>query len=426
MTRDVKPPGGNLQIRSEQATAGIPSGKRLGAILGVSSLLLICASVGGWFYRAWAYPPPEIPIVNLDGADPEIAQAVQIARQAVQRAPRSAAAWGNLAKVLQAHTIDGPADSCYAVAGELDPRNPTWPYLQGMLHHDATGGPERALPCFERAARLSPPNSMARLRLAGILLELGRVDDSNQEYLTALSADPESAYALLGLATIAATRQQYRDALTYLKSIHDNALVQKRAAALLASVYEQLGDRPAAQRERQRLAELPNDQLRPDDPINQVASLWVGIKARLAKANALREQDQVDERLAVLREAAAIHPESDEVWGILGIELQSVNDYSGAERSFKKSIALAPKNASHRFQLGMLQLSQQQFREGEASFRKALELRPTYYQASFGLGKCLQGLGNRAGAAQAYRSALRYAPDFEPARESLKKLDEQP
>lgn len=396
---------------------------RLGAILGVSTMLACCgaASLACW---VWTLPAPEIPVIDLEGADPEMAKPILAARDDVERSPRSAKAWGKLAMVLHAHSVDGAADACYTTAGNLDRKNPKWPYLQGYLHHDSTGGPERALPLFERAASLSPPNSLARLRLADTLVELGRLDDAYQEYVTVLAADPEEANALLGLGTVAAARGQDRDALRFLLPIAENPRVQKRACPLLADIYERLGERAAAERERQRLAALPEDTPRSDDIVNEVGSFQVSVDIQLEKAFRLQSQQNREEMFLVLRDVVARHPNSDTAWHVLGIELQRSNDFGGAERALQKSIALAPRSPQYRSSLGMLQLSQRQFREAEATFRLALELRPTFGQAHYGLGESLLGQGDPAGAADAYRAALRYSPDFEPARQSLEKLDE--
>src|SRR5262249_35181987 len=56
----------------------------------------------GWQW--WRGPPP--PAVERSGLDPAAAKAVDEATAAVERSPRSAAAWGHLGMVLQAHDFN--------------------------------------------------------------------------------------------------------------------------------------------------------------------------------------------------------------------------------------------------------------------------------------------------------------------------------
>lgn len=412
-----------MNVKSETSPAALePRRSTLrawqGAALVIVPVLLILAAVVVWLN--WpASPVRAVPTINLAGADPEIADAVRAARDEVEQAPRSAKAWGALAMVLHAHAFDDAADACYTAVEELDPKNANWPYLRGLLHHVGPGGPEAAAPLFERAANLNPANLTARCRLADMLLELGRLDDANQEYLKALSANPNDGHALLGLGSLAVARQQYRDSLKYLQPIAGNSAVQKRTCALLATVHERLGDKAAAESERERLSTLPDDGPGPDDPMNQVAALRVGLDVRLEKAQMLRQSQRPEETAAALREAVERHPQADEAWANLGVTLQQLHDEQGAERAMKRSIELAPKSAEYRLSLGMLQLSQRRYDEAQRTFRQTIELRPTFGPAYFGLGESLQGQGDAAGAVEAYQEALKYSPDFLPARQRL-------
>src|SRR4051812_47733999 len=130
------------------------------AIVGV----IIAACIGVLGSPAVPLALPEVPIVDLDGADPAIAKLVRTAHEFVEQSPRSAPMWGQFAMVLHAHGFSDAAHICYDAACRLDPKNPTWPYLQGYLDHQGPGGPSAALPHFERAARLTPPGSLAHLR----------------------------------------------------------------------------------------------------------------------------------------------------------------------------------------------------------------------------------------------------------------------
>ena len=120
---------------------------------------------------------------------------------------------------------------CYGAAASLDPEVPRWPYLQGDLYSHGPGGPEAALPYFRLAASRTPPNSVAQVRLADVLLELGRLDEADAEYRKVLAASKNDALGQLGLAKLAVARKQYKESLEYLEAIADIPEHDKRLAS---------------------------------------------------------------------------------------------------------------------------------------------------------------------------------------------------
>src|SRR5437868_5647204 len=112
----------------------------LGALALVGSALLTGA--GGYLWYQSTAPRP--PALDLEGKDPAIVAAVQEARTAVLQASRSARAWGQLGMVLAAHQFTAEANACFAQAERLNPKEPRWPYYQGVAL--SLGDPEAAIP----------------------------------------------------------------------------------------------------------------------------------------------------------------------------------------------------------------------------------------------------------------------------------------
>src|SRR6185436_13985747 len=75
--------------------------KRLGRRVWLLAAMLVAvfAVVGFYVGRGNSPVSSEIPSVNLEGADPQIVELVEIARAAVEKSPHSAAAWGQFAMV---------------------------------------------------------------------------------------------------------------------------------------------------------------------------------------------------------------------------------------------------------------------------------------------------------------------------------------
>jgi tetratricopeptide (TPR) repeat protein len=346
---------------------------------------------------------PEIPAVNIDGADPAIAKLVREVHGTLEKSPRSGTLWGRYAMVLHAHGFSDAAHICYDAAARLDPKNPKWPYLEGCLHQIGPGGSEAALPYFERAVKLSAPDTLARVRLADALLELGRLDEAQQEYFAILSVQEQDPQAQLGLGRVAVARRQYREALRYLQAVSEHPRVKKTAWALLANVYNRLGDQASAVLARKRLAEMPPDVSRPDEPLKQLSQLEVGVHAELVKAQALMEQDRIPEMLALVEGTVHRYPYSFEAWDALSIACVMSEDPDGAERAAKKSIQLVPRNSGAWLGLGNILIWERRYQDALEPLQKSIELDPRNHKAYHALGKCRQELGDTAGAAEAFR-----------------------
>ncbi|HEV2972248.1 MAG TPA: tetratricopeptide repeat protein [Pirellulales bacterium] len=385
-------------------------------------VVLLCALIGRWVYQGWTGPLPELPFLALDGIDPEVAEVLTKQRAAVERAPRSADAWGTLAMLLHAHQFADEAIICYGAAATLEKTNPNWPYFQGYLLEKGAH-PDQALPCLERAAALAPNDlPVPRFRLADLLLSLGRIEDAETEYRKVLATKSDNKYvhfySQFGLAQVMIARQNYQDALSLLQAIADDPYTRKRACALRAAVYERLGKRPESDREHVRFATLPEDQSWPDGTA-QIRLLRVGWHGRILRANAMQNDNQPADALQLMIETVEKYPHTDQVWAALGVAKENMKDFAGAEEAYRKSIVLAPDRADHRFEFGDFLQARKRYKEAAAVFREAIELRPFDAATQFRLGACLQSLGDNPGAADAYRNALRYNPDLNDARQGL-------
>ena len=387
---------------------------------------LIVAVIGVRLFNAEPPRLPEIPVIKLDDFDPEIAEAIQFARFAVEQKPRSITAWSQLAMVLHAHGFEDSAVVCYSATATLDARTFLWPYLQGIVLSKSPGGPVAALPCFERAVSLSPSDPLPRLWLAEMLLEVNRLDEAGKELGKVLAADPNNDRAKFGMGQLAVARRQYDEALPYLRAVAENPSSRRSSCALRAVAYERVGEHAIAESERRRLAELPQDGSWPDDAAQQISKRRVGLVARLNQVRQYGIQGRVPDAIALLQDTVQRYPKSDETWFSLGKVLFISNDPVGAKRALLKSIELAPNDAEYTFTLGFVELSQRNHEEAAKFFRMAVELKPLDGRAHFGLGECLQALGDLKGAADAYRVTLQCLPDHDLARQRLEKLAGEP
>jgi tetratricopeptide (TPR) repeat protein len=378
---------------------------------GGALLLLIVAGIivaicfGNWKPTERIPELPEIPTVTLTGADPAVSKMVREARALVEQSPQIGVGWGQYGLVLHAHGFADAAHICYDTAARLEPKNSLWPYLQGFLYHDGPGGPTAALPRFELAASLSPPDSIAHVRVANSLLELGRLDEAERQFGKVLTVKKDDPQAQLGLGRLAVARRRYRDSLPYLLPASEHPSVQNAACTLLAIVYDRLGERASAERTRQKLAKLPPDQLRPDDPVLLLNKYAVGFNVELAKAERLRDEKRYKEMMDVLEATVHRYPDSFEAWSALRNACEMTGNLAGAERAARKNVQLGPKNPDAWLKLATVLISQHRYKNALDSVQKSIALNPQQTQAYLLLAECRKGLGDAAGAAEAYKLA---------------------
>jgi tetratricopeptide (TPR) repeat protein len=372
----------------------------------------------GWYLWDW-YAAPAPPAVSLADADPAVADAIAAARWDVRWKPRSAAAWGRLGQLLRAHSYKPESNLCFAQAERLDPNDSRWPYLQGVsLQSD---DPEAAIRHLRRAVALggSGPDAL-RLCLAEVCLQQGQLDDAEQHFRQVLRDDPDNARAHLGLGRLACERGNLRDGLAHLNRSASSKRTQKASCILLAQVYHQLGDTAAADRERARVIDLPDDPPWPDPFVEETRSLMIGKQARLNRLKTLHRQGRLAEAREVARQLEDDYP--DVYWLVEGREQIAKGRFAAAEQALRKALQLAPDSVDAHLDLGAVLFKQNNYRAAAECFRKATKLEPGYGPAWQSLGRCWMRQGNRPEAIRAFRMAVQYTPQDAEARRDLGSL----
>lgn len=382
--------------------------------------LLLAGSV--WYARRPS--PPQPPAVDLTDTDPEVADAVEEALAQVRQNPRSGKAWGRLGTILAIHGFVPPGLEALAEAEQLDPKEPRWPYLQGVIL-DKQDEPLRALPKLRRATALSDEPAV-RLQLAEVLLTQGHLDEAET-----LFREDHSGHgrAELGLARIAHARHDLKGSLDHLRraaAYGDRQGIE----AMLVNVYSELGDAARVRRARARLVALPADPPWPDPYRQEARALSVGAAARRDRAEALWHAGRQAEALELLARGVQLYPNSGVLWRAYGERLAEAHLDRPSEQAFREALRCEPHRFDTQMQLGQALFRQRHERpealaEAVGVYRQALRHAPSDGRAHFALGECLHEQGGPAAwaeAAAAYRTALLYMPDHAEAHRNLGSL----
>lgn len=85
-------------------------------------------------------------------------------------------------------------------------------------------------------------------------------------------------------------------------------------------------------------------------------------------------------------------------------------------------VELAPEDAEGWHQRALLNFTRKDYQHALADLRRALAIDPNHYKALNGLGVVLEAMGDKKGALEAYRKALRVNPFLDSAHQSVDEL----
>jgi tetratricopeptide (TPR) repeat protein len=387
--------------------------RRVSFILGI--VVLAAAAGLGWYgWRRYAAPVP--PEIERAGLDPELAQAIEAARQQVRQDPYSAARWGDLGKLLRGALLLPEAAKCFAQAERLDGKDPRWPYLQGEALRLLDVG--AAVVPLERAAALSQHGDSVApdLRLAEALLAVGRDDEAEKHLRHALEIEPDDPSVHYNLGVLALARDHLPESLERLKRCQHSPFTRQKACSQLAAIYKRMRDSVQAEKYSRKADASPPDRSWVDPYLTE--ALTVGRPARFRMVEQLETAHQYREAAERLTELIRDGPEYRAYVG-LGQNLGKMGDYAGADRALRSAIELEPEHFKAHYELSRLSVvrgkherSKARFEEGAASARRAIARRPDYAMARVTLGLCLRELGERKQAIETFRQATQLGPDL--------------
>jgi len=401
-------------------------------VLGVVSLLVAAGGVFAW-QRTRPAPvavPPDVPAAVRDA---DVRAALTRARDKVLAEPRSGQAWGDLGLTYRAHNLNPESNACFATAAKLDPRNPRWPYLIGIIN--LLIAPDDAVPHLQTAYDLAVETehqSLTRLRLAEALLDRGDLDGASKLFAEEVRINPLNPRAQFGLGVVAVSRGDHRAAANILLLAADSPFTRRKAATLLAASHLQLGNAADAARFERDAAAFPDDLSPSDSFLSEYLRKESGRTARMKAVEEFEASGRLVESVAALEEIAETTPD-DQVLASLGINLAKMGDFARAERALRVVTGRTPDHAVARYFLGIAVYMQAErlwqagdqtrakprFEEAVKELRKAAELKPDKGLAHLYAGLALKYLGNLPEAADQCRAAVRASPQFADAHLGL-------
>jgi Flp pilus assembly protein TadD len=204
--------------------------------------------------------PPEAHYANLPAA---FERALTSRREKVLDGDFNADDVSQLAHLYQANTLYDEASACYAINAKRGVLSAKDHYYRATIAQNR-GDLEGAEAELRAVTAMEPHYLAARLQLADILFKAGRPEDASKEYAAVLGLEANQPQAMFALARIDLMNGDDGAAVARLSTLMTSHPEMTSGAALLAQVFDRLGEDKRAKVMRQWSRQPPEPQ--PKDP----------------------------------------------------------------------------------------------------------------------------------------------------------------
>jgi tetratricopeptide (TPR) repeat protein len=363
---------------------------------------------------------PAIPRLEITRYRPQIRAVIENAYERLQKAPSDPDANGKLGMLLHAFEQLESAQVCYRRARLLDPKHFEWAYYLGLVQA-LDGKNADAAENLRYAIQIDPAYVPARIKLAEVLLGLGRLDESQEVCESILKSNPQVAPAYYWLGRIAAAKGQAAQTEAYYRKACELWPSYGTAHYALALAYQKSGNAAEARRHMAAYEKYKTDgDPQPEDPLLEaVRALDNSALAHLMKGVDLENAGQIEAAIAEHEEAVHQDPKLAQAYANLISLYARAGRPEKVEQAYRATVAINPNLPQSHYDYGVFMSSRGSFAEAEAAFRKALDSSPNYAEAHSNLGAMLERRGKFDEAARQYQTAIENKPNFRQAHYQL-------
>ncbi|NNF16595.1 MAG: tetratricopeptide repeat protein, partial [Gammaproteobacteria bacterium] len=279
------------------------------------------------------------------------------------------------------------------------------------------------------ALTLRPGYVRGHIKVAELLLDMGRLDECREELDRLITRFPDRAEAYFLSGQLENRTGQPAKAITAFKIVYE---ISGDFGALhygLAQSYRQLGDQTSAAHHAALYEQHKNSTANSADPVfAEMGRLNISETALIKRAKEFARRGDNDNAEALLNRALETNPDSfaahitlvglyatrkqfdkadaqldiarqldprhPSLFYNTGIARLAEERWTEAERAFRRCLEIDPKKADAHTQIGLINELRRRSTQAEMDYRKALAIDPWHRQANWLLGRLLLAAGD--------------------------------
>lgn len=273
--------------------------------------------------------------------------------------------------------------------------------------------PETAIAHFEKALTIAPDFTLALNNLGNLLVELGRYDEAEENYLRALKIRDSDEYAWYNLARLAELKNETSVAIERYRKAMENNPSNSHIPNNLGLLYARMGQYEDAEYWYKRSLEIDQENPLPWNNLGQIAeakndfetaSTYYKKALELQPAflvalnnlvNTLTHLGRSEEAEEWFKKALDDEPDNGDIHNSYGYFLLQRNELDRARDELLRAIECIPEFPLAFNNLGNVEFQRGHYDLAEHYYKKALEIHPTDLYADVNLGRCYLALSEK-------------------------------
>lgn len=301
-----------------------------------------------------------------------------------------ARAYGDLGRLYQAYGLHPPAAVSYRNALALNPEEPLWWYLRGVIEQ-TDGDLEAAAVSLERAReqlQTANPQAVAQraveLRLATLYVAANRNQEAQDLLREVVRQQDDLAAAHFALGRLAAARGETETAIDYFERTLELQPQATTVHYVLGVAYRRLGEADKAQTHIDAMGAV--EPSFPDPWVDDLQQLVLGIGPHLDRGQRAVEGGRFDEAEREYRAALALEPENSTALRGLAYTFRKGGKLHESVKALNDMLVIYPEETAARLELATTWLEIGDFDQATVEFERLLEIDPSFELAYLNLG----------------------------------------
>lgn len=317
-----------------------------------------------------------IPLPDVEGMEPQVAQLIQQTHDAVVADRSSAQTWAQYAKVLDAHQLHDFAIEGYQNALMLDPENIQFKYLQTIALEFQGKNLQRVVDQFKEIAAVMELYPPVHLRLGHALMKQGKNLQARDSYRYSVEQDESFAMGHRGLGQALLSMNDLAEAIQHLERATQLSPMDSVTYASLSQAYTRTGQKKKAKDAAEKAKKLQPDHSIPDTLRYEVDALAIDSSSCAFRADRFIQTGDYEQAAKEYTIIEKVFPNDPVVHTKLAKIYRLMKNNERAYQHLQKIIDTQKNNTGAYIQMAEFDMQDRKFDAAITHYQKALLIKP--------------------------------------------------